>query len=311
MTLDRTASDRLVQDPDGGLLRLLEIMARLRDPKTGCPWDIEQDFATIAPYTIEEAYEVADAIERGAWGELEGELGDLLFQTVYHTQMGAEAGHFTFESVTKAIADKMVARHPHVFGDESRNKTAEDQTRDWEKMKAAERAGKAERGTLDGVAMGLPALTRAVKLQNRAARVGFDWPSTDEVIDKITEEARELNEARGQMTETEVFEEFGDLLFVIANLARHLKIDPEAALRAANAKFTGRFRSIESALAVRGKRPEDSDLAEMDALWDAAKRAEKSVPAPDLQPATQHQRRMADEQQQALDARRRQEQQQQ
>ncbi|MGB3314048.1 MAG: nucleoside triphosphate pyrophosphohydrolase [Albidovulum sp.] len=279
MTHDRAASDRLIHDPEGGLPRLLEIMARLRDPASGCPWDIEQDFATIAPYTIEEAYEVADAIERGSWGELEGELGDLLFQTVYHTQMGAEAGHFSFDSVTRAISDKMVARHPHVFGDESREKSAEQQTSDWERLKAAERAGKAERGTLDGVAVGLPALTRAVKLQNRAARVGFDWPSTDEVIDKITEEARELNEARDTLTEAEVFEEFGDLLFVIANLARHLKIDPEAALRAANAKFTRRFQSIETALATQGKRPEDSNLAEMDALWDAAKLTEKAKAA--------------------------------
>ncbi|WP_284165564.1 nucleoside triphosphate pyrophosphohydrolase [Frigidibacter sp. SD6-1] len=276
MTKDRAASDRLVHDPDGGLPRLLEIMARLRDPQGGCPWDLEQDFATIAPYTIEEAYEVADAIERQAWGELKGELGDLLFQAVYHARMAEEAGHFSFGDVTKAIADKMVARHPHVFGTESRDKTAEDQTRDWERMKAAERAGKAEGGVLDGVAAGLPALMRAVKLQNRAARVGFDWPSTDEVIDKITEEARELNDARQTLGEEEIFEEFGDLLFVVANLARHLKIDPEAALRSANAKFTRRFRSIEAALAARGKRPEDSDLAEMDALWNAAKAAEKA-----------------------------------
>ena len=276
MTRDRAASDRLIHDPNGGMPRLLEIMARLRDPQSGCPWDIEQDFDTIAPYTIEEAYEVADAIERRAWGELSGELGDLLLQTVYHAQMASEAGHFDFDAVVRAISDKMVARHPHVFGDESRDKSAEDQTRDWERMKAAERAGKAERGTLDGIAAGLPALTRAVKLQNRAARVGFDWPSTDEVIDKITEEARELNEARETLSAEETFEEFGDLLFVIANLARHLKIDPEAALRAANAKFTRRFQSIEAELAARGKRPEDSNLAEMDVLWDAAKLAEKA-----------------------------------
>ncbi len=276
MPSTRTASDALVDDPDGGLPRLLEIMARLRDPETGCPWDLEQSFTSIAPYTIEEAHEVADAIERQAWGALEGELGDLLLQTVYHAQMGAEAGHFTFASVTKAIADKMVARHPHVFGDESREKSADQQTRDWERLKAAERAEKAEAGVLDGVALGLPALTRAVKLQNRAARVGFDWPSTTEVIDKIVEEARELNEARAGMNEAEVFEEFGDLMFVAANLARHLKIDPEAALRAANTKFTRRFQSIEVALAARGKRPEDSNLAEMDALWDQAKADEKT-----------------------------------
>ncbi len=273
---DRAASDRLVHDRKGGLPRLLEIMARLRDPVGGCPWDLEQDFATIAPYTIEEAYEVADAIERQAWGELEGELGDLLLQTVYHAQMGAEAGHFSFDSVTAAISDKMVARHPHVFGSESRDKSAAEQTRDWERLKAAERARKAEGGVLDGVAAGLPALTRAVKLQNRAARVGFDWPSTDQVIDKLIEEAGELAEARARLGEAEIFEEFGDLLFVVANLARHLKIDPEAALRAANSKFTRRFRAIEAALAAQGKRPEDSDLAEMDALWDAAKATEKA-----------------------------------
>lgn len=269
-------SQRLCLDPDGGVPRLLEIMRRLRDPETGCPWDIEQDFATIAPYTIEEAHEVADAIERKAWGELKGELGDLLFQTVYHAQMADEAGHFAFADVVRAISDKMIARHPHVFGDESRDKTAEEQTRDWERVKAAERAAGPARGTLDGVALGLPALLRALKLQNRAARVGFDWPSTDEVLDKIVEEARELVEARTTMSAAETFEEFGDLLFVVANLARHLKIDPEAALRAANAKFTRRFAAIEAALALRGKRPEDSDLAEMDALWNAAKAREKA-----------------------------------
>ncbi|MGB5870127.1 MAG: nucleoside triphosphate pyrophosphohydrolase [Albidovulum sp.] len=277
MATDLSQSDALVHDPDGGLPRLLEIMARLRDPKTGCPWDIEQNFKTIAPYTIEEAHEVADAIEREAWDELEGELGDLLLQTVYHAQMGAEAGHFSFDSIARAISNKMVARHPHVFGSESRDKSAAQQTQDWERLKAAERAQKAEGGALDGVALGLPALTRAIKLQNRAARVGFDWPSTDEVIDKITEEARELNEARAGLSEAEVFEEFGDLLFVVTNLARHLKIDPEAALRAANTKFTRRFRGIEAALAQAGKTPADSDLAEMDALWDRVKEAEKSA----------------------------------
>lgn len=270
--MDKSESDRLVCDPEGGIDRLVEIMARLRDRETGCPWDLEQDFATIAPYTIEEAYEVADAIERQAWGELKGELGDLLFQAVYHAQMAAEAGHFGFGDVVTAISDKMVARHPHVFGAESRDKSAAQQTRDWEKIKAKERG---RQGVLDGVALGLPALTRAIKLQNRAARVGFDWPSTAEVIDKIVEEAQELNEARAVKTEAEVFEEFGDLLFVVANLARHLKIDAEAALRAANSKFTRRFGAVESALAARGKRPEDSNLAEMDALWDAAKIAER------------------------------------
>ncbi|MDE3079367.1 MAG: nucleoside triphosphate pyrophosphohydrolase [Paracoccaceae bacterium] len=272
-------SDALIHDPQGGMARLVEIMRRLRDPKTGCPWDVEQDFATIAPYTIEEAYEVADAIEREAWDELRGELGDLLFQSVFHAQMAAEAGHFTFDDVVRTIADKMVARHPHVFGDESRDKSADQQTVDWERMKAAERAARAQTGVLDGVAVGLPALLRALKLQNRAARVGFDWPSTAEVLDKITEEARELVEARDTLSPEEQAEEMGDLLFVTANLARHLKIDPEAALRAANAKFTRRFRHIEAELAKTGRRPEDSTLAEMDALWNAAKALEKTSKA--------------------------------
>ena len=266
-------SDDLIHDPRGGMPRLLEIMRRLRDPDTGCPWDIEQSFATIAPYTIEEAYEVADAIDRKDWADLKGELGDLLFQSVFHAQMASEAGLFTFDEVADAMSDKMVARHPHVFGDASRDKSAEQQTRDWETIKAAERAARAEQGVLDGVALGLPALLRAVKLQKRAARVGFDWPSTDEVIDKIVEEAQELREAR---TPDHAFEEFGDLLFVMANLARHMQIDPEAALRAANAKFTRRFRAIEAALAAQGKTPGDSTLTEMDALWDAAKAREKT-----------------------------------
>ena len=270
------ASDKLVFDPEGGLPRLREIMRRLRDPDRGCPWDIEQDFASIAPYTIEEAYEVADAIERQAWGDLEGELGDLLLQTVYHTQMGEEAGHFTFDSVANAISDKMVARHPHVFGDESRDKSAEQQTRDWETVKAAERAAKARGGVLDDVAMGLPALLRAEKLQKRAARVGFDWPGIDQVLDKMVEEAREISEARKTADTDHLKEEVGDLLFVMANFARHLGVDPEEALRDANAKFTRRFRAIEADLEAFGKRPEDSTLEEMDALWDKAKAAEKA-----------------------------------
>ena len=270
-------SDTLCLDANGGMPRLLEIMRRLRDPETGCPWDIEQDFASIAPYTIEEAYEVADAIERRAWGELKGELGDLLLQTVYHAEIGAERGLFDFNGIANAIADKMIDRHPHVFGDESRDKTAAQQTIDWEAQKARERAGRAEGGTLDGVAVGLPALLRAVKLQNRAARVGFDWPSTDQVIDKITEEARELVEARETLTQTEVEEEFGDLLFVVANLARHLKVDPEAALRSANNKFIKRFEGVEAKLAARGKTPAQSDLAEMDTLWDEVKLEARKV----------------------------------
>jgi ATP diphosphatase len=273
--LDPAESDALVRNRAAGIDRLLEIMARLRDPETGCPWDIEQTFATIAPYTLEEAHEVADAIQRQAWDELKGELGDLLFQSVYHAQMAAEAGHFSFADVVTAISDKMLARHPHVFGSESRTKTAEQQSRDWEAAKAAER-GPAR--TLDGVALALPALTRAVKLQNRAARVGFDWPSTEEVLDKLVEEAREVVEARATLTHDALTEEIGDLFFVMANLARHLKVDPEAALRAANAKFTRRFARIEDWLAEAGKRPTDSDLAEMDALWNRAKAEEKSRP---------------------------------
>lgn len=269
---DAATSDKLIMEGGGSMDRLLAIMRRLRDPQTGCPWDIAQNFASIAPYTIEEAHEVADVIARQAWGELQGELGDLLLQTVYHAQMADEAGLFGFDDVVRAISDKMVARHPHVFGSESRDKSAEQQTADWERIKAAER-GPAR--VLDGVALGLPALTRAVKLQKRAARVGFDWPSTDEVVAKIAEEAAELVEARETLTEAEVAEEFGDLLFVMANLARHLKVDPEAALRAANAKFTRRFGRIEDWLAEGGKTPAESDLAEMDALWNRAKVEEK------------------------------------
>lgn len=269
--------DPLLHDTSSGIDRLLEIMRRLRDPMTGCPWDIEQDFATIAPYTIEEAYEVADAIERKAWDELKGELGDLLFQSVFHAQMAAEKGLFTFDDVANGMSDKMIDRHPHVFGDQSRDKSAEQQTRDWEAIKAAERAQKAQTGTLDGVAIGLPALLRAYKLQKRAARVGFDWPHADDVLAKITEEAHELAEARDQMTQDEVEDEFGDLLFVIANLGRHLGVEPEAALRRTNAKFTRRFAFVEQALAERGRRPEDSDLEEMDALWDEAKAAERKT----------------------------------
>ena len=254
------------------LERLRAIMARLRDPVTGCPWDVAQDFATIAPYTIEEAYEVADAIERQAWDELKGELGDLLFQSVFHARMAEEAGLFDLDDVATAIADKMIARHPHVFGDESNAKSADQQVADWESVKAAERAAKAKGGVLDDVALGLPALMRAEKLQKRAARVGFDWPDIAMVIDKIAEEARELAEARDALPQDKIAEEMGDILFVMANLARHLKVDPEDALRRANAKFTRRFAFIEAELAKRGKRPDDSDLAEMDALWDSAKR---------------------------------------
>lgn len=271
--LDRAASDALVQDEGAGIERLVEIMARLRDPETGCPWDVGQNFASIAPYTLEEAHEVADAIQRQAWGELKGELGDLLFQSVFHARMAEEAGLFSFADVVAAISDKMIARHPHVFGGESRDKTPEQQTRDWETLKAAERGGAR---VLDGVALALPALTRAVKLQNRAARVGFDWPSTAQVLDKLAEEAREVVEARDRLGPEALAEEVGDLIFVVANIARHLKVDPEAALRAANAKFARRFERIEDWLAEAGKTPAESSLEEMDALWDRAKAEEKA-----------------------------------
>ncbi|WP_417587938.1 nucleoside triphosphate pyrophosphohydrolase [Pararhodobacter oceanensis] len=271
MADDPQTQDPLIHDPNGGLPRLAMIMARLRAPEGGCPWDIEQDFDSIAPYTIEESYEVADAIARRDWEGLKGELGDLLFQSVYHAQMAEEAGHFTLDDVLRGIADKMVARHPHVFGDTVID-SAEAQTDAWEEVKARERAAKAQTGVLDDVPLGHAALTRAIKLQNRAARVGFDWPEVAQVIDKVAEEAQELTEAAPE----DRFEEYGDLLFVMANLARHLQIDPESALRAANDKFTRRFRFIEAALAAQGRRPADSDLAEMDALWDAAKAAERS-----------------------------------
>ncbi len=264
-------SDALIHDPRGGMPRLLEIMRRLRDPETGCPWDIEQDFASIAPYTIEEAYEVADAIEREDWTGLKGELGDLLLQTVYHAEMANEAGLFDFQGVADAISDKMVARHPHVFGEDSREKSAEQQTRDWETQKAKERG---DAGALDGVALGLPALLRALKLQKRLARVGFDWKETGPVLEKLIEEVQELNEAQ-DISEDAREAEFGDLLFVLVNLARHWKIDPEAALRRTNAKVERRFAWIEARLAEAGKRPETSSLEEMDALWDAAKAEER------------------------------------
>lgn len=267
--------EKLIHDPNAGMDRLLEIMRALRDPECGCPWDIEQDFNTIAPYTIEEAYEVADAIEQKNWGELKSELGDLLLQTVYHTQMATEEGLFSFDEVVNAISDKMVARHPHVFGPESRNKTADQQVNDWERIKAAERASKARKGVLDDVALSLPALTRALKLQKRAARVGFDWPEISSVIDKIAEETEELVEAQKQKDADHMKEEFGDLLFVLVNLGRHMQIDAEEALRGANAKFTRRFQYIEEALRKKNKQPDEASLEEMDDLWNAAKDEER------------------------------------
>ena len=257
--------------------RLLQIMARLRDPRTGCAWDVEQTFATIAPYTIEEAYEVADAIGKEDWTGLKGELGDLLFQSVFHARMAEEAGLFDFADVAQAISDKMVQRHPHVFGEEGA-RTAEEQTAAWEAQKARERGGQGMKRTLDGVALALPALKRAEKLQNRAARVGFDWPDIGPVLDKVAEEAREVVEARDQGP-NRLEEEVGDLLFVCANIARHLGVDPEAALRRANAKFERRFAAIEDELRARGRAPAESSLEEMDAIWDAVRAADKAGPA--------------------------------
>lgn len=270
----REDSDALVFADTGQIERLIEIMRRLRAPEDGCPWDLEQNFATIAPYTIEEAYEVADAIERHDLEDLRDELGDLQLQVVYHAQMAAETGAFDFADVVTGICEKMIRRHPHVFGDA--------ESADWEAIKAEEKAqrGRSRDSVLDDVPAALPALTRAEKLQKRAARVGFDWPQTDMVIDKLVEEARELLEAHRDGGSPEaVAEELGDLLFVAANLARHLKVDPEAALRGANAKFVRRFGKIEEALAAEGRKPEDSTLEEMDRLWDKAKAAEKAAAA--------------------------------
>jgi ATP diphosphatase len=269
-------TNELIYDDTRAMPRLLEIMRRLRDPKTGCPWDIEQTFSTIAPYTIEEAYEVADAIAREDYADLEGELGDLLLQTVYHAAIGEESGHFTFDSIANAISDKMISRHPHVFGDESRDKSAEQQTRDWEVQKQAERTRRGETGVLDGVAVGLPALTRALKLQKRAARVGFDWDDPAKVLEKLQEEAAEIIEARDTKDADAIEDEIGDLLFVAANLARHLDVDPEAALRRSNEKFTRRFKHIENALSQQGRKPDQADLVELDALWDEAKIQERA-----------------------------------
>ena len=255
--------------------RLLDIMAALRDPRTGCPWDREQDFASIAPYTIEEAYEVADAIGRGDRAALRDELGDLLFQVVYHARMAEEAGDFAFADVARGIADKMVRRHPHVFGDAAMRDAAA-QTTAWEAQKEAERAARAEQGTLAGVPVALPALTRAAKLTSRAARVGFDWPDAAAVLDKLEEEAEELRAELGQADAARLEDEVGDLLFVLANLARKLSLDPEACLRAANDKFARRFAGIEAALAAEGRTPSEATLDEMEAHWQAAKRAERA-----------------------------------
>jgi nucleoside triphosphate diphosphatase len=253
---------------------VLDVMARLRDREGGCPWDVEQSFATIAPYTIEEAYEVADAIDRGAMGELKEELGDLLFQVAFHARMAEEEGAFAFADVAEGLAAKMIARHPHVFGDASA-RTADEQTRAWEVLKAEERAAKRPSGgLLDDVPMALPALMRAEKLTKRAARIGFDWPDAEAVLEKLDEEMAEIDEARSHADAAGMAEEIGDALFVMANLARKLGVDPEEALRQANNKFVRRFGHIERRLAEDGKtgaRP----LPELEALWAEAKRIER------------------------------------
>jgi len=272
MSTSKPSAEALPEEP---LARLLAVMAWLRDRQHGCPWDIDQTFKTIAPYTIEEAYEVADAIERDDLPALKEELGDLLLQVVYHSQMASEAGAFRFEDVAAAIAEKMVDRHPHVFGD-LKIADADAQTISWEARKAAERAKKGvepSAGALDGVARALPALLRAEKLQKRAARVGFDWKTIGPVIDKIEEELGELRSEieAGKTDQTRITDELGDVLFAVANLARHCKVDPEAALRSTNDKFEKRFRYVEQQLAARGKKPADATLEEMEALWQEAK----------------------------------------
>jgi tetrapyrrole methylase family protein/MazG family protein/ATP diphosphatase len=258
------------------IAELLAIMRRLRNPESGCPWDLEQDFSSIAPYTIEEAYEVASAIEACDYSSLKDELGDLLLQVVFHSQMAEEQRLFAFGDVVQAICAKMIRRHPHVFA-QAKAATSDAVLLNWSQIKRQERAQKPipSEGLLDDVPSALPALMRAVKLQNRAAEVGFDWPSAMNVADKIAEETRELAEAAESGVPAKVAEEFGDLLFAMANLARHLKLDPEAALRGANAKFVRRFKWIESGLRAAGRSPEEASLEEMEALWQEAKEAEQ------------------------------------
>jgi MazG family protein len=253
---------------------VLDVMAKLRDPNGGCPWDVEQNFRTIAPYTIEEAYEVADAIEREDMPALKEELGDLLFQVAFHARMAEEQGAFDFADVAQALADKMIERHPHVFSTEGDGRTADQQTVAWETLKAEKRAAKGAASLLDDVAMALPALQRAEKLTKRAARINFDWPTPEPVLEKLEEELAELKQARADGDQEHIAEEMGDILFVMANLARKLKVDPEDALRRANAKFTRRFQYIETKLAEQG-RTGPQPLDDMEALWLEAKRAEK------------------------------------
>jgi ATP diphosphatase len=267
------------------IVRLIEIMAALRTPGTGCPWDLAQDFSTIAPYTIEEAYEVADAIERGDFDDLRDELGDLLLQVVFHARMAEEAGLFAFTDVVQAITEKLVRRHPHVFGD-AWGLTSDAVKGLWERIKSEERAQKVNdrigeerksgrEGALTGVPVGLPALTRALKLQAKAGKVGFDWNDPRAVLAKIREEADEIEAELVAGKRAAAAAEVGDLLFAVVNLARHLDAEPEAMLRATNEKFQRRFAAIERALAERGKTPQEATLKEMDALWDAAKAAER------------------------------------
>lgn len=254
--------------------RIIEIMRRLRDPETGCPWDAEQDFSTIAPYTIEEAYEVADAIQRDDVEDIRDELGDLLLQVVFHARIAEEAGLFSLADVARRISDKMVARHPHVFGDEARPEV-DQQSRRWEDIKASERARRGQTGVLDDVATGLPPMLRALKLQKRAARVGFDWPDINPVIDKLHEETDELRDELGQdlLDMAKVEDEVGDILFVAVNLARQAGVDPETALMACNTKFEKRFRYIEQQTERNGKELKQISLEEMEEYWQEAKTA--------------------------------------
>jgi ATP diphosphatase len=273
--------------PSRDVARLLDIMRALRQPVTGCPWDVEQTFATIAPYTLEEAYEVADAVQRGDLVDLREELGDLLLQVVFHAQMADEQGAFDFGGVVEAITAKLIRRHPHVFGPR-RDLTPDEVKGQWDAIKAEEKAERAARraaaglpddsakSALDGVPDALPALSRAEKLQTKASKVGFDWGAVGPVLDKIEEEIAETREALACGRAARIEEEIGDLFFAMANLARHAKVDPEEALRRANAKFVRRFAHVEAGLAVRGKRPEESTLEEMDALWDEARAADKA-----------------------------------
>ncbi len=264
---------------ESGMSRLLAIMARLRDPERGCPWDVEQDFTTIAPYTIEEAYEVAEAIDRDDMDELKDELGDLLFQVVFHSRMAEERGAFAFADVVDAVCDKMVRRHPHVFAEASVD-DAEAQTVAWEEQKARERGDRAPdgapAGALDGVPLSLPALLRAAKLGKRAARVGFDWPDIKGILDKVDEELGELRAEIDVEDQARIEAEMGDLLFSVAQLARRLKVDPEHALRGANRKVERRFGAVEAALGRDGRSPADASMDELEMLWLDAKKIEQA-----------------------------------